>query len=658
MIASNDKNVNEPSSCKKNEDAKNVNVDEAIMSENSSEDEEEETNTENTPNSEPDEAVHTQENNEVATNSQNKANIKKGDFVHVKGLNGDETERNFQVVSRAGKAKGKYKNCWNVQDSVSGEKCHVDLDKINWSRPIQNEIPIETPAAQLDEAIPAEPEDVEECLISSDITQLKKLTVLEAKMSELSCWKDHKVYEEVVDEGQETVSTRWVISEKIVNGQVTTKARLCARGFEEVQDFRKDSPTCSKETIRVVLALASSHGWSVNSLDVSRAFLQGDHFDRTVYVKPPKEAKTDKLWKLLKCVYGLADASRQWYLTLLREIHEAGGQVSAHDGGLFFCHTKEGELIGLMPCHVDDVLWSGTKVFEGTVVKKLNETFLMGTTASDAFAYVGIELKQNASDMSIVLSQESYTTTIQLIEIDQHRKEEKTAKLSEAELTQLRGAIGQLNWLSCTSRPDIAFDVSFASSNIKGATVNELTHINKVIKKVKQEKSWLKFPMLDINSIYIRSFADASYNNLKKGGSQGGHVIFLADRYGRSCPIEWKSNKLKRVVRSPLAAEALACADCIEADIYWANSLKEITKRSIKVVHHTDSQSLVDNLASRKTVTDKLLRVDINVIKENAERNGVEIKWIEGEHNLSDVMTKAGVNPKPILDSLRYGKVW
>ena len=72
-------------------------------------------------------------------------------------------------------------------------------------------------------------------------------------------------------------------------------------------------------------------------------------------------------------------------------------------------------------------------------------------------------------------------------------------------------------------------------------------------------------------------------------------------------------------------------------------------------MHYTDSQSLLDNLKSKKTVSDKLLRVDINLIKESMERNHVEVKWIEGERNLSDVMTKAGVNSKPLLDTLRYG---
>ena len=35
--------------------------------------------------------------------------------------------------------------------------------------------------------------------------------------------------------------------------------------------------------------------WKIHSGDVISAFLQGQEINRNVYVKPPQEAKTDKL---------------------------------------------------------------------------------------------------------------------------------------------------------------------------------------------------------------------------------------------------------------------------------------------------------------------------------------------------------------------------
>ena len=68
---------------------------------------------------------------------------------------------------------------------------------------------------------------------------------------------------------------RWMIKPKIFDGQHSTKARLCARGFKELQCFRTDSPACSREGIRITLATMASHKWQLQSLDIKTVFLQG-----------------------------------------------------------------------------------------------------------------------------------------------------------------------------------------------------------------------------------------------------------------------------------------------------------------------------------------------------------------------------------------------
>ncbi len=67
----------------------------------------------------------------------------------------------------------------------------------------------------------------------------------------------------------------------------------------------------------IALNIAAKHGWRVKTLDVKQAFLQSDEKDREVYVIPPPEAGLgeETLRKLRVAVYGLADASRHWYLT-------------------------------------------------------------------------------------------------------------------------------------------------------------------------------------------------------------------------------------------------------------------------------------------------------------------------------------------------------
>ena len=93
-----------------------------------------------------------------------------------------------KLINRAGKVGGKYKNCWNVEDSDSGHKYYVDFDKVNWTpnnTPEQQNTP-ETECDQLNNMNSSEggrdmPED---CMISRDIRQSQKEALYRAKIDE------------------------------------------------------------------------------------------------------------------------------------------------------------------------------------------------------------------------------------------------------------------------------------------------------------------------------------------------------------------------------------------------------------------------------------------------------------------------------------------
>ena len=50
---------------------------------------------------------------------------------------------------------------------------------------------------------------------------------------------------------------------------------------------------------------------------------------------------------------------------------------------------------------------------------------------------------------------------------------------------------------------------------------------------------------------------DSSLGNIKDGESQGGFIIYLVGENNVSSPVMWKSKKLRRVIKSELAAETL-----------------------------------------------------------------------------------------------------
>ena len=63
---------------------------------------------------------------------------------------------------------------------------------------------------------------------------------------------------------------------------------------------------------------------------------------------------------------------------------------------------------------------------------------------------------------------------------------------------------------------------------------------------------------MDDKDLKIIVFTDGAHGNLVDGGSQGGYFGFLVGENGKCALISWQSKRIRRVVKSSLAAETLA----------------------------------------------------------------------------------------------------
>ena len=213
-------------------------------------------------------------------------------------------ENKWQTVNalgRAGHSKGKYQNWHNVSD-----KDHAYC--LDWSDVAKWKI---NPDIQISESNATEQ--------NADQTYVTNLAqnndeFISAKQGELEKWKNFNVYTEVPDQGQERINGRWVCTKKTADGKEIPKARSVVKDFQEHSEIQADSPTGSKEALRLLLSIISSHQWTLNSIDIRAAFLQGKDIERDVYIVPPVEANCKHvLWKFEKRVYGLKNAARSWY---------------------------------------------------------------------------------------------------------------------------------------------------------------------------------------------------------------------------------------------------------------------------------------------------------------------------------------------------------
>ena len=140
------------------------------------------------------------------------------------------------------------------------------------------------------------------------------------------------------------------------DGEEEVQARLVARGYEEECEVPSDSPTIDQVNIKILLAICAANKWTPKTSDVKSAFLQGRQLDRLVTMKPPREAGLDKdlLWELEVALYGLDDASLQFYLKCKDIFHNLGLKQSKMDPALFYRLDEKCNLDGALETHVDD----------------------------------------------------------------------------------------------------------------------------------------------------------------------------------------------------------------------------------------------------------------------------------------------------------------
>merc|ERR1712105_393602 len=129
----------------------------------------------------------------------------------------------------------------------------------------------------------------------------KKPEVMEAKDRELENLEKYDVFEEVEDIGQETIGSRWGITkkEKSDGQKCDYKGRLVAKGFQEKSSPQADSPTMTRESLKLFFALAATQDFNLRRIDIRAAFLQAKDLEREIFLKPPPDVrKQGILWKL------------------------------------------------------------------------------------------------------------------------------------------------------------------------------------------------------------------------------------------------------------------------------------------------------------------------------------------------------------------------
>ena len=211
-----------------------------------------------------------------------------------------------------------------------------------------------------------------------------------------------------------------------------------------------------------------------------------------------------------------------------------------------------------------------------------------------------------------------YIVFVQSATVSTERKKHKADELSEEEKTGLSSIGGKLLWASTQTRPNIAYDACIVANHGKKPTSNKLLEANKAIRKLKAVDVVLKFHPLGVpDKISVLCYSDATHASLPCESSQGTFIIFLTGR-DQMIPIRWKSKKLNRVTKSPLASETMAVNEAADSGLLVVIFVAEVFNLSKcpDVTCRTDCKSLIHALSTTHVLQDTRLLVDVARLRE------------------------------------------
>ncbi|GJV72358.1 retrovirus-related pol polyprotein from transposon TNT 1-94 [Tanacetum coccineum] len=255
--------------------------------------------------------------------------------------------------------------------------------------------------------------------------------------------------------------------------------------LQEGIDFEESfTPVARIEVIRIFIANAASKNMTIYQMDVKTAFLNGkleeeDYVSQLEgFVDPDHPTR---VYHLKKTMYGLKQALRAWYNTLLRFLLDNKFSKGVVDPTLFT--RKIGKHILFVQIYVDDIIFASTGPKDCDLFSnEMSSKFQMSMMGQMSF-FLGLQVSQSLKD--IFINQSKYAQEI-LIKYGMDTSDPvgtpmvDRLKLDEDPLgipvdqTRYRGMVGSLMYLTA-SRPDLVFTVCMCASGLTDSSRGGLT---------------------------------------------------------------------------------------------------------------------------------------------------------------------------------------
>ncbi|KAJ9562866.1 hypothetical protein OSB04_008026 [Centaurea solstitialis] len=373
------------------------------------------------------------------------------------------------------------------------------------------------------------------------------------------------------------VANKWVFKTKLdQNGNVERyKARLVAKGFTQKEgvDYKETfSPVSRKESLRIVLALVAHFDLELHQMDVKTAFLNGDLYE-DVYMSQPEgfkeKGKEHLVCKLKKSIYGLKQASRQWYLKFDEVMKRFNFTKNSVDQCIYF--KNSGSQFTILVLYVDDILIAsnnkdmlfGTKRF-------LSNNFDMKDLGEASYV-IGIEIHRDRENGTLGLSQKAYInrilnkynmqncapTVAPVVKGDKfgsYQCPNTEAEREQMKLIPYASVVGSLMYAQVCTRPDIAYVTGMLGRYQSNPGLDHWKAAKKVLRYLQGTKEYM-LTYRRSNLLEVVGYSDSDFAKCKDDKkSTSGYIFMLSGG-----PISWRSRKQELTTTSTMMAEYVAC---------------------------------------------------------------------------------------------------
>jgi hypothetical protein len=386
-----------------------------------------------------------------------------------------------------------------------------------------------------------------------------------AMQEELNNFTRNDVWHLVPRPNQNVVGIKWVFHNKQDEHGVVTrnKAQLVAKGYSQVEGLDFDeiyAPVARLESIRILLAYATYHGFKLYQMDVKSAFLNGP-IKEEVYVEQPPGFEDSEypshVYKLSKALYGLKQAPRAWYECLRDFLLTNGFKVGKADPTLF-TKTISKDLF-ICQIYVDDIIFGSTnKSYCEEFIRIMIQKFEMSMMGELKLKYfLGFQIKQLQEGTFIC--QTKYIHDILKKFGMKNAKPIKTPMGTNGHLDLdtrgksvdqkvYRSMIGSLLYL-CASRPDIMLSICMCARFQPNPKEVHLRAVKRIVRYlVYTPKFGLWYPMGSTFNLIGYSNADYAGCKIDKK-STSGTCQFL-----RRSLVSWASKKQNSIALSTAEA--------------------------------------------------------------------------------------------------------